>query len=630
MVRRGTARLTVNPPNLRVRGGPDQATRDKIAALFYFQWDKSQQQRVLRQNVHQCKAFGWSVSKVYWDKVVAVRKLWRFTHQLNREQLLKLKGAPADEVDGQVNELGPDLSMGEVAGAISQFGDKVQCDVECNRYEGPVGARIFLGDIFVEPGFRNINQSNYVIEYSERDVRYLKYWSRQKTINPYTGQEQPVCDPQALQDLIDRGGRSLTYQRDMDLRRQLRLAINQSDPRTNFDPRLRGPRYSILERHTRDDSGYIVVDLVGDEAVHIGRMWYPWNTYGRYIYSELVLIPDLLGGIGDSPARVSRFLMQLRNARMNQTTDYINNVLRPNYTLLDTADITEESFNRTAWGNTLRVQQHSDVAPMQMHQLPSSAWEDQAQLVREMQLVAPEITDFGPGTSESPQSGKFATTAVLQKQATDVVMADELAQLDQFIADDLELRLWMTQQAMTDAVDIPPGTSQRIDALSARMTDGQIATIRVDQMDVQEDFQILPETGSTLAADDAYKRQHIERFYQLALQNPEILNVRSAAEKLVSTIPGLSPQEAIVPPVETPPQPPVKVNVSIAIKWPELPGDVQKALLSAAQLPTDGIAGKQMLQHVGEVADAADAASRMAQPDVPPEQDQEQVGADQG
>src|SRR6267378_2807544 len=612
MIRRGTARLTVNPPNLRVRGGSDQTQRDKVAALNYWQWDRGQMQRVFRQNVHQCKAFGWSVNKTYCDKTTVTRKLFRWTQDLTREQLLTLKKASPDDIQGEIQEKGDQLSAQEIQQAMGQFGDKVQTDIPTRKYEGPMGARIFIGDCFPEPGFRVLNTSSYFIEYSERDIRWLKYWSKQKTLNPYTNQEQPVFDQQACQDLIDRGGRSLTYQRDMDLRRQLRLAINRSDPRTNFDPRLRGPRYSILERHTHDDSGYIMIDFCGDESVHLGRMWYPWQTYGKYIYTELVLIPDFLGGIGQSTPRISRFLMQLRNTRMNQTTDYINNVLRPGYTVLDTADIADEQFIRTAWGNALKVQSHDDIKPMQQHQLPPAGWEDQAQLKNEMQQVDPQTTDFSPGSSENPAAGKFATTAMLQQKSSDVIVADELAQIDLFLTDDLELRMAMNQQAMQDSVDIPQGIDQRIDALSARMQDGGVANIRVDQMDIQDDLQVVPETGSTLAADDEYKRAAVERGYQYAMQAPMLWNVRKFAEVLAQTIPGISPADAILPPpTSPPPPPPPKVNVSIQIKWDDLPEDVQAALLQSEGLPTTDTEAKGHLEGIQTLSDAADAAANL-------------------
>ena len=51
------------------------------------------------------------------------------------------------------------------------------------------------------------------------------------------------------------------------------------------------------------------IDFVAEESVYLGRLWYPWETYGRYTFSEMILIPDLLEGIGMSTLRVTRFLM---------------------------------------------------------------------------------------------------------------------------------------------------------------------------------------------------------------------------------------------------------------------------------------------------------------------------------
>lgn len=622
MVRRGTARLTQNPPNLKVRGGESQEQRDKVSHVLMFQWDRSRQQRVFRQVVHQAKAFGWSVDKTYWDSVRVVRKLRRYTEKISREELLGLlrqSGMPEEEIGQRVGLQGPEqLSEGELMFAMSEFGDEVSLGVPTLKYEGPVGERIFIGDIFPEPGFQSLHKSAYVIEEGFWDENRLRYWTKQKTTNPETGEETPVFDEAQVEELLKAGGRSKDSSASgkRRLREQLRESIKQTEPQV--EPRLTGPRFSVRERHQFTKGGHYRVDWVGEEKVHLGTWWCPFDTYGRYIYNELVLWPDLLGGIGDSVTRVTRFLMQLRNTRANQTTDFINNKLRPGFTERDTADITAESFVRYAWGWTLRVKDHSDLQPFQDHPFPAEAFSDQAQYVREMQQVDGNAADFASGTPTVPQAGKLATSLLLQQKATDVVTADELRQVDEYLRDVLELRLAMTQQMMQEPVDIETGAKveETIEAVSIR-NEGQPAVIKVDPMEIQEDFEIMPETGSTLAQDDEFKRAAREKFYTLAMSNPALFNIRRAAELLVETIPGLSKEEALNPPPD-PNKPPSLfakgISATLSMKPQDLPADVLEELLGRAKLPTAGLKAKRLLELPKKVAEAAEAIDELNQP----------------
>jgi len=612
MVRRGTARLTQNAPNLKVRGGLNQEQRDKVSHLLMFQWDRSRQQRVFRQVVHQAKAFGWSVDKTYWDRVQIVRRLRRATQKLTREDLLRLKGVPEEEAAQQISQMGPELSEAEITVALAENGDEVSMGVPVLKYEGPVGERIFIGDIFPEPGFQSLHKSAYIIEQGLWDEARCRYWVKQKTMNPETGEELPVFKEAEVEELLKSGGRTQgnLAQGKQDLRSQLREAIKQTEPQ--IEPRLIGQKYLVYERHTFE-KGRGRIDWIGEEKVHLGTMWYPWDTYGRYIYNELVLWPDLLGGIGDSVTRVTRFIMQLRNTRANQTTDFINKKLRPMVTELDTADITDESFVRYAAFTSVRVKDHRDLQAFQDHPFPAEAFSDQAQYIREMQQVDSGAADFAPGTPSVPQAGRLATALVLQQKATDVVTADELRQVDEYLRDVLELRLAMTQQVMQETAEIQTGVKEVVEAEGIR-NEGMPAILKVDPLEIQEDFEIFPETGSTLAQDDEFKRAAREKFYVLASSNPQLFNQRKAAELLVETIPGLTKEEALNPPPQGPQIPPPRMSVTLSMKPADLPGDLLAMLLEQAGLPSEGLKAQRALALPRQVADAAEAIDELNQP----------------
>jgi hypothetical protein len=626
MLRRGTARLTRNPPNLRVRGGPDndqgQANRDKIGAHLMFQWDRAEAQRAFKPTVSHAYGMGWGMGKVYYDEVSVIRRLRRLTTQLQPKDFQNLANSNDPRIAATVQKLGPRLqdetpfSQDEQTMMIAEMGDEASLNVSTVRYKGPVLANVFPGDVFPEPGFRSISESGYVVENSIRDEDWLKYWTQQTSINPITGESKPVFDEAASQKALDRAG-SRTYldEQELTLRRLMREEIEIADPTTSGKP-IKAPRKRVMvdERHSII-AGHLCIDFVGEESVYLGRLWYPWETYGRYQYCEMILIPDWLGGIGMSTLKVTRFLQQLRNARMNQTTDYVNNVLLPFLLKRQGADQTAYDLVRTAFARVLEVENLGDYKFEDLPQMPQSAWEDQAQYKQEMQQVDPTTVDFAPGTASAPGPGKFATTARLADKAADSVTADTLDQVNMFIRDVVEIELWMNQQAMDKPEKVPASYFQRIDALSIKTQGAQARDIEITPMDIQEDYEVLPEAGSTLASDDEFKTNGLQSFWMLGQAHPDIVNLRAVATALARATPGIEPEQVILPPPPpTPPQPPAKLNISLAIKYDDLPTDVKAAILQREGLPVQMTHVEGVGDVIKLVSDSADAAANLEAP----------------
>jgi hypothetical protein len=407
----------------------------------------------------------------------------------------------------------------------------------------------------------------------------------------------------------------------------MRMEIGIADPRSAGKP-IRAPkkRFMIDERHSIVN-GHLLIEYVAEESIYAGKMWYPWDTYGRYLYSDLVLIPDLIEGIGDSTPRITRFLMQMRNTRMNQTTDAINNRLMPMMKALEGDNWTDQDLDRTGWARILTVRDMNEIAPLEEPEFPSEAFEDQAQLIREMQQAEPAMQDFQPGTEAVPQAGKLATTAVLQSRAADAILADELNCLSQFVHEVSEIDLALNQQAMEEAQTIGPGqggkrADQVITALSSRTSGGNPHEITIDPMDIQEEFDIIPEDGSTLADDDEFIIGKLQNGFLMAAQNPDVFNKRYFGQELAARIPGIDPDKAMAPPPQPPPPPPPqppRVSVNVAIKGENLAPDVQTALLEQAGLPHEGTAvlstvkaGADAIEHVSRAADHAANLERPA------------------
>lgn len=637
MHRRGVSRLTRNPPNLRVRGGPDspegQAMRDKVSAKLMFNWDRAESQRAFKKTVASAYGFGYGVGKTYYDEVPVLRQLRRLTNTLQPKDFKNLANAKNPKIAAAVKMFGPRLAdktpfnPDEMNQMIQTFGDEVSLNVSTMKFKGPVLDFVFFGDFFPEPGFKSLPESGYCIENSQHDEEWLEYWLAQTTIDPRTGQEGPVFDAKACQKTIDKAGqRTYLDEQELSLRRRMREEIELADPITAGKP-IKAPkkRFMADERHTFID-GHLAVDFIAEESIYLGRLWYPWETYGRYTYSEMILIPDLLGGIGQSTLRVTRFLLQLRNARMNQTTDFINNKLLPLVKMRKGSDITAYDIVRTDWSRMVMMDNPADAEPWVDPTFPSEAWQDQAQYQQQLQGSDPTISDFAPGTAENPQAGKFATTAALQAKATDSVVADTLDQIGQFVRDVVELQLWMDQQAMDDDVQVPQSYVDRINpqkpqqqqdpmAISLRTEGAQPKYIKVSPMDMQEDYEILPEQGSTLAANDEFKVAALQQLVPLGQAHPDIINMRAVLTKLVEATPGVSAEEVILPPPPPAPSaPPIKMNISLVMKWEELAPDVQAWVLQHEGAPTELTHALGAGKVLDQARQAADNATELERP----------------
>jgi hypothetical protein len=261
---------------------------------------------------------------------------------------------------------------------------------------------------------------------------------------------------------------------------------------------------------------------------------------------------------------------------------------------------------------------------------PVEAWNDQAALQQQMQAADPTTVDFAPGTGDVASAGKFATTARLQAKSADSVTADTLDNIGMFIRDVVELELWMDQQAMDEDQQVPLEYFQRInapsiqdqvnqgtttEAISIRTKGAQAREITVNPMDIQEDYEILPEQGSTLASDDEFRVQGLQQFFAIAERHPDVVNLRAVVKKLAEATPGINAEDIILPPPPPqPPVPPVKMNISVSVKWEELPPDVQASILSHEGLPTDLTHAKGIGKMIQHASDAADAAANLEAP----------------
>jgi hypothetical protein len=600
IIRRKTARLTANPPqiNYTITEGGDSDLADKLTAWSYQQFDRSGEAQEHRKTVMSAETFGWAVTKHYWDTVEVERKFFRAfvksgaPYAVDRRGLMQLQGAPDDEISDAVKLNGQALGDSEVTQAIAKYGNTQQVPTKVSQFEGPVGKNIFIGDFFQEPGATNGNVSGWQIEnYFETDV-WLKKMGAKMFQDPATGEERPIFDAQAIKELSDMPSWQPVYQQQpFDLRSRLRTnALGQTLPLWPTKL-LRGKRYDILECHQKDKDGQFWIEWVGNEKVYLGRMPYPWDLYGKSCYTELVPMFDLLSAYGDSTPLLLRHLWLLHNAIVGSRRDLVANLLRPLMKFRAGGDLPDEQIDRALY-RVISMRDPNDLQPFleDMGSITagiSGANEEEAQNMRMMALAEPNLTNVETGTESNPQAGKTATTAVLAAKSADALTNFEMDSLNWYLKETGEKKLAMLQQTEPEQdeqggykpMKIGQKYSGMVEGLTQRY--GKTSTVNLDFMEIQQEIQVEPAAMSMLSVDDDIRRTGALQLVEMAGQMPNVVDPYYAARNFAGTIKGVDPDKA-VPPPKPPTPPPPKVNVAVAVKWPELPPEVQAGLIQSA------------------------------------------------
>ena len=634
IARRKTARLTANPPQINYTvtqdDNGDYDLADRLTAWAYQQFDRSGEAQEHRKLVQSSQIFAAGVSKLYWDTVEVQRMFFRglvkgnTPFPLNRRGLMQLQDAPEDEISGAVKEGGEELSDGEISDAMAKYGPSVQVPHKVSQFEGPVSKNVFIGDWFIEPGAANGNVSGWQIEnYFESDV-----WLEKMSIKTYQdedGEEQQVFDPKAIQELEDMPTWQPIYmQQPFDLRSRLRTnAVNQTLPLWPTKL-LRGKRYDILECHTKDKEGKFWIEWIGNEKVYLGKMPYPWDLYGKYCYTELVPMFDLLSAYGDSTPQLLRFLWLLHNSIVGSRRDLVANILRPIYLTRNAADIPNEQIDR-AFGRFITVKDPSAIAPLmenmaQIATAISSATEEESQNMRMMALAEPNLTNVETGTEANPQAGKTATTAVLAAKSADALTQFELDSLNWYLKESGEKKLAMLQQTEPETnssgnynpYEIAAKFSAKVEGISQRYGKANVA--KLDFMEIQQEIQVEPAAMSMLSVDDDIRRNGAMQLLEMAGRMPQVIDPYYAAKTYVGTIRGVDPDKAVLKP-QPPQPPPPKQNMGVTAKIEQLMPSERMAFMGPnVQYSEAEIAHMQIdetLKGVERASSAADAAHNL-------------------
>lgn len=647
MTRRKAARLAARPPVLKVRA-KTPAVGEYLSHLSQYQWDRGREQAIQKRHVLQAELFGWSFKAHWWDKITESRRFRRSTKKILQEY-----GIAMDEESGAMGVPKPEeiypggnlpwqqppegeqaqksrrivpyeqFNEDQIAGILSQLGLEVPWHQDVRKYEGPVSSFVFIGDIHLEPGAESIHKSAWVIHEQIWDLETLAYWLEQEFEDPRTGEKRAAISQEAARELYDSQSWAKDRDKSEDLKNELRAKLFKTS--TEVDTRLiPGKRFHVMAEHTFRD-GWPYVRWIGNEKVVLQEgMPLPWDLGGRYPFSAFTPIPDLLYYTGDSSPRILRHLVKAHNITVDQRMDLVSNAMKPLVLMRKGADLPGEVIDRGAY-RVLLVETLADVRHEGLGQshVPPEAWEQEKQLILQMASAEPALNTYGTESQAQPGSSMVATVANYQARAGETLSQDELENLNLSLAEETTIKLLMWQQSIDE--ELQGEVDEYIRSLGAGGGLEAPKTVRVDSVELSEDFEVEPEMSSTLALDDEMRRNDAVQLYQLATADPVNFNVREAAIQLAQTYKGRDVTKLINPLPETPPRPEIKPSLNVQFK--DLPGYAQHQLLEkfGVVVPETEKVLDRALGGVEKMSKTADALASLEQPvaaDVPPEEEE--------
>jgi hypothetical protein len=614
IVKRKTARKTANPPTLNyyVPGDDKDLLAERLTARAYYEYDRSGEAFEFKRFVNQADILGFSYAKSYYDEVTVQRQMrYRTSLLKDRRSFLQAQGAGEDQIKSEVAAKGDTVGETELSDFIQQNGAEIRGTQPFTQYEGPVTKCRFIGDIFIEPGVLTLDASSYVIEkYTETDL-WLRKMAAKTYADPETGQQIPVFEREKVQELWDQESKTI-LDRTQDLRKEFRAAIQKADPQVE-QRILPGKRFDITEYHGPDKKGQMWIEYVGNDSVYLGRQPYPFDLCGKFVYTEYVPWPDLIGAFGDSSPRALRFLHAMHNANSGQIIDLVNQVLCRTYKVSSVADIPDQAVKKE-FGLFL-VMKNGDlnsVVPFTEPGVAPDAWQTNAFIKTEMRENEPSLGGVDSGTEFNPQAEKTATTAILAAKSSDVLMQSEIDALNLALYELGTKKLEIHRQ-ISDTINVPNRKQYiKTEGLSQRY--GKTALITIESVPELQDpgIEVEPVAGSTLAVDDELRANKITNIYQMAVQNPSLWNQYKAAKLVLTTVKGVGATDELLndPGAEAPAGP--KVGVNISVPFDKLPPDKQQQVFTAVLGgPSADLEMTSKMEGVKQLSEAADAVANL-------------------
>ena len=581
-VRRQVARGTAQIPNLRFRAR-DRNLSERISRTLMYQWDRGGVQRVQKRHFTQASLFGWSVRPWSWcvdqfDRTRRVNPLDPNLDPIARSQIASTYGLPPDVVADPMLWVQVVQQLLETRGR----GGLLPVSYRYKAYEGPKTDFLLIADCYPEPNFQSLQTSNYFIVERRRNKEWL--------LNFAKTYEDAAPGVQAVLSKHPKGTPwEVQHSSEKENLRQLLLTaidrVEHTDSQSMHDSHTH--QWTVQEMWTPGRTPSVTYTVEREIFLHhMEGPDFPYVLDGKIPFTELVLIDDLLCGIGDSMARVMRGLQQLHDRQVNARFDLVFNLLRP---LVGTTsdDLYENpDLIKRLKGMRLVKMDRAGELWVQPEQAAMAAvavgLQDESGVQRMLQMLTGE-TNMSMSANVDPQQARTATGARIMAYQQDILTKDLVDMFNTTSLNaDAEMMFLLNRSELSDSFEFDPAPYNR--AYSAEGDEFKGAWIQAEPELFQIDGDIVAEIGSTLADDDEANVAKARELWMLASSRPDLFNIEKARDTvLVAMGKGREIGEWIAKP-QPPPPPEMKTSLSVSAKMEMLPPNVAAAILERAQI----------------------------------------------
>jgi hypothetical protein len=451
-------------------------------------------------------------------------------------------------------------------------------------YEGPKCQVLFPGDCYPEPGFQSIQSSSWFIV----ERRHGMDWIEQM-VKAYPEAAEGVnrmlqAHPKGTE------ARGMRLKDHDSLYTRLKTAVGQTHTPNHGSGDYGTQKWTFLEMFRPGrDARWVVV---GEESYFVGDFPLPYDLDGKIPFTECVLVDNILHGVGDSTARVLTPIQEMHNKQISQRYDVVDRLLRPNVFTADRElGSNPDRVKSSTSGFRFIYSPHGANAVQMENMAPAlaavaTALNDEGSLMRNWQVGTGD-SNMSMAANVDPSQNRTATGARLAAFNQDVLTKDLLDRYSVSLAADADMMFLLNRSELGDAVHFEAALYNRSRAGTQDMI--RDAWVSVEPELFNRDGMLTVEVGSTLADDDEAKVQKAQMMFSMFQGHPLVNQEALRDEVLTALGKGKDLEKFAAPP--PPPEPPedkTKVNISLSLKFEELPPEVQMVVLEQAVLPKIG------------------------------------------
>lgn len=579
VVRKITARTTAQIPNLRFNAKDPQLS-ELISRTLMYQWDAAGVQSVQKKHVTQGGLFGWSVRPWYWASEEYTRKkrvnpLKPDLDPATLQQIVETYGLNEAQLQDPVAK---QMLLAQLLAKNSR-GGMLPIRYQYKAYEGPKTDFLLCGDCFPEPNFLTLQRSNWFIVEKRWNMTKIEKWV-----------ERYPEFAQGFQELIDKypDGTAWSYMTNelAGLRRGLLSAIERTDTANMSMTDMKTKEWTIQEQWVPGINSTLT--LVGEQSVFLGETENPYSLDGMIPFTELVLIDDLLSGIGDSTARVMRGLQLIHDRQVNTRLDLAYNIARPYIGTTDDElfENAESNMKRLSGMRLLKLRSQGDLWSVREDAAIAAmgvSLNDETAIQRNLQNLSGD-SNMSQNAQVDPQQNRTATGARITAYNQDILTKDMIDAFNESsLKPDAKMMYLLNRSELSEPIEFQHSKYRRLYTQDADTIAGEWATVEPEMF--QEDGEITAEIGSTLADDDEAKVTKATNLFQSAMHYPQNFNQQKATQDFLIAMGKGKELAQWAPPAPQPqPEPPMNKTLTISAKWESMTPEEKQAIMNSAHV----------------------------------------------